>query len=87
MWKQGNQATIGLKFVQRLKAKFTPNGRMKYILKNIELLFSNEVSAISVIGNIDLNQQLQKLISLLSSGTLKGSESRFPASFMESILS
>ncbi|CEG84520.1 hypothetical protein RMATCC62417_18311 [Rhizopus microsporus] len=75
VWEKGDQAAIDLRLVQELKVKCTPNGKIRCIMGEIEQLFSNELPTIPVIGNNDLNQQLQKLAPLLSPEIVKGNNS------------
>lgn len=67
VWKKGEEALLGQEFVVSLRDQCKPKQKIQRIYEEIGHLYDKDTSAILIMANKDLNRQLKKLTSILSS--------------------
>ncbi|KAL0143437.1 hypothetical protein V8B55DRAFT_1043754 [Mucor lusitanicus] len=67
VWENGAEASLDLNTIASLKSQSKQGGNVERIFGCIEDLYEDDSSAITIIGNKELNGSLKNLASLLSS--------------------
>jgi hypothetical protein len=74
VWKKGEEALLEQEFVVSLRDQCKPKHKIQRIYEKIDKLYNKNTSTLSIIAKKDLNRQLKKLASILSSEISKGNE-------------